>query len=101
MAKQQQGKTGSGRSEKTITIKVSEDARPVGLMPPTFPPDYVAGSVAPFFLAGSYIGETPSLPDDRYHLDQGGGLPRSVVGPAVRSLDPEPGGRGHHGLPAR
>ncbi|MEY2396810.1 MAG: hypothetical protein QOF94_3155, partial [Acidobacteriaceae bacterium] len=48
--------------EKKTTSKMSEDARPVGLMPPTFPPDYVAGSVVPFFLASSYVGETPLLP---------------------------------------
>jgi hypothetical protein len=57
-----QAKQKPGRSEKSLTIKVSEDAGPVGLMPPSFPPDYVAGSVVPFFLAGSYVGETPSLP---------------------------------------
>ena len=27
----------------------------IGLMPPSFPPDYVAGSVLPFFLASSYM----------------------------------------------
>jgi hypothetical protein len=37
-----------------ITIKESDDARPIGLMPPSLPPDYVADSVATFFLAGSY-----------------------------------------------
>src|SRR6266849_8980397 len=62
MAEQLQVQTGPGRSEKSITITLSEDAFPVGLMPPSFPPDYVAGSVVPFFLASSYVGETPSLP---------------------------------------
>src|SRR5262245_54284120 len=49
-------------SEESIAAKLSGDAGPIGLMPPSFPADYVAGSVMPFFLAGSYIGETPSLP---------------------------------------
>lgn len=41
---------------------MTEDTRPIGLMPPSFPPDYVTGSVVPFFLASSYIGETPLHP---------------------------------------
>ena len=87
MDKQSQVQTGPGRSEKSITITLSEDALPVGLMPPTFPPDYVAGSVVPFFLAGSYVGETPSLPMIDLTLSKEGGLPRAVVGYAVRRLD--------------
>lgn len=62
MAEQAQGNTGSGQADRSITIDVSNDARPIGLMPPSFPPDYVAGSVAPFFMAGNYVGETPHLP---------------------------------------
>jgi len=49
-------------SEKSSTIKVSEDARSIGLMPPSFPEDYVTGSVVPYFLSAAYVGETPSLP---------------------------------------
>jgi len=48
----------------TTTPESTDDAdsRPVGLLPPTFESDYVAGAVAPFLLSSSYIGETPSLP---------------------------------------
>ncbi|MGX5803440.1 hypothetical protein ACWGS9_19615 [Bradyrhizobium sp. Arg314] len=45
-----------------ITIKVAEDARPAGLLPPSFPDDYVAGVVAPFLLSTEFTGETPHLP---------------------------------------
>ena len=48
--------------EESITPDVLEDMLPIGMMPPSFPPDYVAGAVAPFFLAGNYVGEIPSLP---------------------------------------
>jgi hypothetical protein len=50
------------RSKESIAIRVTEDTRPFGLMPPTFDPDYVAGVVAPFMLAARFTGETPSLP---------------------------------------
>ena len=50
------------RSKESIAIRATEDTRPVGLMPPTFDPDYVAGAVAPFMLAARFTGETPSLP---------------------------------------
>src|SRR5262245_11507751 len=63
------------QSEKSITIKLAEEALPIGLMPPTFPPDYVAGSVAPFFLATSYVGETPSLPMIDITLSKQGACP--------------------------
>jgi hypothetical protein len=55
-------KAGVARSEKSITIKTSEDALPVGLLPPSFPPDYVVGAVAPFLLGEEFVGETPHLP---------------------------------------
>src|SRR5882672_3584060 len=45
-----------------ITIKLTEENRAVGVMPESFPPDYVAGSVVPFFLASASAGETPTLP---------------------------------------
>ena len=48
--------------ENTITVQVPVEGRPLDLMPPSFPADYVAGSVVPFFLSASYVGETPLLP---------------------------------------
>jgi len=49
-------------SETFITIRLPEDARPIGLLPAEFEADYVAGAVAPFFLSGRYTGERPALP---------------------------------------
>jgi len=62
MASQKQAKTEPKRSAESITVKVPEDARPTGILTPSFPDDYVAGVVAPFLLSGSYVGETPLLP---------------------------------------
>jgi hypothetical protein len=61
--------------EHSVTLIASEDSRPIGWMPPSFPPDYVAGSIAPFFLAGSYIGATPLLPMIDLSLTKQGGVP--------------------------
>jgi hypothetical protein len=90
MAEQPQVQTGLGRSEKSITIKLSEDALPVGLMPPTFPPDYVAGSVVPFFLASSYVGETPSLPMIDITLSKEGACPVQWWGMLYEGWIPNP-----------
>lgn len=38
------------------------DAYPVGLLPSSFPPDYVRGAAAPFLLSSSFLGERPTLP---------------------------------------
>jgi cytochrome P450 len=40
----------------------AEDDLPIGVLPPTFEPEYVAHVVEPFMLGGRYSGETPSLP---------------------------------------
>jgi cytochrome P450 len=37
-------------------------AGPIGLLPPTFPPDYVVGAIRPFLLSSRYVGERPTLP---------------------------------------
>ena len=39
-----------------------DDELPIGLLPPTFEPEYVKGAVAPFFLSGRYTAERPALP---------------------------------------
>jgi hypothetical protein len=90
MAEQPHVQTGPGRSEQSITITLSEDALPIGLMPPTFPPDYVAGSVAPFFLAGSYVGETPSLPMIDLTLSKEGACPVQWWGMLYEGWVPNP-----------
>jgi len=61
MTTQQQLKSSPEHVETSISDKFPEDARPIGLMPPSFPSDYIAGSVAPFFMATNYLGEAPSL----------------------------------------
>jgi hypothetical protein len=48
--------------EGPITIKLTEENRAIGVMPESFPPDYVAGSVVPFFFSTASAGETPTLP---------------------------------------
>ena len=90
MAEQPQVQTGPGRSEKSITITLSEDTGPVGLMPRTFPPDYVAGSVVPFFLGGSYVGETPSLPMIDLTLTKEGACPVQWWGMLYEGWVPNP-----------
>jgi hypothetical protein len=77
-------------SDKSITLKLREDALPIGLMPPTFPPEYVAGSVAPFFLAGSYVGETPSLPMIDLALSKEGACPVQWWGMLYEGWAPNP-----------
>ena len=37
---------------RSISIEVSEEALPEGLLPPPFPAEYVAGTVAPFLPFG-------------------------------------------------
>ena len=55
-------KESAPRKETPITIELTEENRAVGVMPESFPPDYVAGSVVPFFQASASAGETPTLP---------------------------------------
>src|SRR5262245_59196611 len=78
------------QSQKSVTIKLSEDALPIGLMPPTFPPDYVAGSVVPFFLSGTYLGETPSLPMIDITLSKEGAVPIQWCGMLYEGWVPNP-----------
>lgn len=39
-----------------------EDARPVGIMPAAFEPEYVEGAVKTFLASAVYVGERPALP---------------------------------------
>jgi len=76
--------------QKPITIDVSADRRPVGLMPPSFPPEYVAGSVVPFFLASNFVGETPSLPMIDLTLTKEGACPVQWWGMLYEGWVPNP-----------
>jgi hypothetical protein len=78
------------RSEEAIAAKLWGDAGPIGLMPPSFPADYVAGSVMPFFLAGSYVGETPSLPMIDLALTKEGACPVQWWGMLYEGWMPNP-----------
>ena len=73
-----------------VELRMTEDARPVGLMPPSFPPDYVAGSVAPFFMATSYVGETPALPMIDLMLTKQGACPVQWWGMLYEGWVPNP-----------
>ena len=90
MATQPLVKSGSGRSENPATVKVSEDALPVGLLPPSFEADYVAGAVEPFLLSGIYIGETPSLPMIDLALSKEKAIPIQLWGMLYEGWTPEP-----------
>jgi hypothetical protein len=90
MAAQRRPKKEAKRPEHSVTLKASEDSRPIGLMPPSFPPDHVAGSIAPFFLAGSYIGETPSLPMIDLSLTKQGACPVQWWGMLYEGWVPSP-----------
>jgi hypothetical protein len=52
----------AGFSERSLANRPDEDALPIGLLPPSFPSDYVAGAVVPYLLSGIFYGETPSVP---------------------------------------
>jgi hypothetical protein len=52
-------RTLTSRSEKADMITPKEL---VGLLPPTFDPDYVDGAVVPYLQSGQYVGERPALP---------------------------------------
>ena len=90
MARQPQVVAGSARSENPGTVKMSEDTLPVGLLPPTFEAEYVAGVVEPFLLSGIYFGETPSLPMIDLALSKEKAIPIQLWGMLYEGWTPEP-----------
>ena len=98
MAEQPQGTTGPARAEGSNTMTLPEDARPIGLLPPTFEEDYVDGAVAPFFLSGSYIGERPALPMIDVALSKEKAVPTALLGHVVRGMGAQRGGGRGRGL---
>jgi hypothetical protein len=90
MARQPQVTAGLGRSENPVSVKVSEDALPIGLLPPTFEAEYVAGVVEPFLLSGIYLGETPSLPMIDLALGKEKAIPIQLWGMLYEGWTPEP-----------
>jgi hypothetical protein len=89
-APQTQVKTRPGRSEKSIRIKVSEEALPTGLLPPSYPDDYVAGAVAPFLLSSQFIAETPHLPMIDLALTKEKAIPVQLWGMLYEGWMPNP-----------
>jgi hypothetical protein len=70
----------------------------VGLLPPTFDPDYVDGAVVPYLLSGQYVGERPALPLIDLALSKSGyGLPDGLVSGAQMGGAWLPGGCGRSG----
>ena len=61
-------------------ITPRESANSVRLMPPSFDQDYVEGALKPFFLAGEYIGERPSLPMIDLTLSKENAVPAHIWG---------------------
>jgi cytochrome P450 len=90
MTAQRQLKKEPKEPEQSITLRFSEDTQPVGLMPPSFPPEYVAGSIVPFFLAGSYVDATPSLPMIDLTLTKQGACPVHLWGMFYEGWVPNP-----------
>src|SRR5437763_13231962 len=90
MARQQQVRPESGRLDKASSVKLPEDTLPIGLLPPTFEAEYVAGVVEPFLLSGIYLGETPSLPMIDLALSKEKAIPIQLWGMLYEGWTPEP-----------
>src|SRR5258705_122909 len=80
--------------ETPITIQLTEENRAVGVMPESFPPDYVAGSVVPFFLASASAGETPTLPMIDLALSKEMAIDVQWLGAIYDGWEPDPKNEG-------
>jgi cytochrome P450 len=69
-------------------------AGPVGLLPPTFPRDYVEGAVRPFLLSGRYVGERPTLPMIDLNLSKENATAAHLFGMFYDEWAPNPEGEG-------
>jgi len=87
--------------EAPITIQLTEENRAVGVMPESFPPDYVAGAVVPFFFASASAGENAYAPHDRPRAVERDGDRRSMAGRHLRRLGAGPEERRRLGVPER
>jgi hypothetical protein len=62
----------------------------VGLLPPTFEPDYIDGAVVPYLLSGQYIGERPALPMIDLALSKENAAPPHFWGMLYDRWEPNP-----------
>jgi hypothetical protein len=84
-----------GLSEKSLTTKLAADALPIGLLPPSFPSDYVAGAVVPYLLSGIFYGETPSVPMIDLALSKEEAVPIQFWGLLYEGWTPNPEEEGY------
>jgi hypothetical protein len=62
----------------------------VGLLPPTFEPDYIDGAVVPYLLSGQYFGERPALPMIDLALSKENAAPPHFWGMLYDGWQPDP-----------
>ena len=62
----------------------------VGLLPPTFDPDYVDGAVVPYLLSSQYVAERPALPLVDLALSKGNAAPPHFWGMLYDGWAPNP-----------
>lgn len=90
MAIAKQMKNRPRRAGKISTAETADDTGPVGLMPPNFDADYVAGAVEPFLLSAHFIAETPSLPMIDLALSKEKAVPIQLWGMLYEGWAPDP-----------
>src|SRR5215475_465699 len=79
MTTQEQVPPQAGNSENSHTIRPKEGTLP-GALPPTYPDDYVAGSVIPYLKSEIYQGEPPLLPMIEPAMSKEDALPCQFMG---------------------
>jgi hypothetical protein len=79
-----------GAPTQPTSIKVTDEMAPVGVVPPTFPADYVAGAVAPYLLSSEYTGDIPMLPMIDLALTKEKAVPVQLWGVAYKDWVPNP-----------
>ncbi|MEU8081773.1 hypothetical protein AB0B31_40715 [Catellatospora citrea] len=79
---------------RSLVVKAPEETLPVGLVPPGFQADYVAGVVAPFMLSNEFTGETPLLPLIDLALTKEKAVPVQLWGMLYKGWTPNPQGEG-------
>jgi len=95
MTMQGQGTPEPGLSKKSVTADLAKDALPTGLLPPSFPDEYVGGVAEPFLLSGIFVGETPSLPMIDLALSKEKAVPIQLWGLLFDGWTPNPQEEGY------
>src|SRR4051794_36425398 len=86
------GETGPWVSQGSSTLP--EGTRPDGPVPESFDPEYVAGAVAPFLQASTYVGESPSLPMIDLALSKEKAVGAHIWGLIYEGWEPDPEAEG-------